>query len=245
MRRIMRGETESTLGRLSERYSEIGEMGEDTNVVLGYAAQELFKLVERDELNEALEMIQPLSAAYPLVRSWTAGVAWIQFLSGAADDAKKSLCRFDDTWLSALFREAGGGVGIATVAEVIASVGTTEQAQTIYNRLQPVSNRCAAAGYGVLYMGCYARYCGLLAGSLGHMDDAIEYLQRAIAHEEKVGALAWKGYSEIDLALHLHARNRHDELVHIASNSAKKTCEKVGTARLNRRLHEALETISG
>jgi hypothetical protein len=228
---------------LARRYGEIGDMGEDVNVVQGYATQELFKLIERDELEDALDRIQPLSVAYPSVRSWGAGVAWVQFLSGSLNDAKRTLARFDDTWLSALFREAGGGVGIALIAEVVAAIGTTEQAQSIYDRLQPVSTRCAAAGYGVLYMGCYARYCGLLAGSLGQVDESVAYLRAAIRHEEEAGALAWKGYSEIDLAVQLHRRDRLDEQVHAAAESAKVTCERVGTARINRRLREALDTI--
>jgi DNA-binding winged helix-turn-helix (wHTH) protein/tetratricopeptide (TPR) repeat protein len=243
MRSLMSGRIDSTAETLAQRYREVDAMGHDVNVIQGYATQELFRLVELDKLDVALEMIQPLSEAYPNVRSWRAGLAWIQWLAGLTEEARDSIRAFDSVQLSALFREAGAGVGIATLAEVTAHVGSREQILAIYDRVRPISDRCAAAGYGVLYVGSYARYCGLLASALGHTEDAISYYSSAVGQEHTRGAHAWKGYSEIDLVLELYKKDPFDRQIEGALRNATATCNMVNTARLSRRFREMQHTI--
>jgi DNA-binding winged helix-turn-helix (wHTH) protein len=243
MRQMMTGKKATDLDRLSKRHAEIAELGGDVNIAQGFATQQLFAMIERNELNEALKMIEPISAAYPAVRSWSAGLAWVQYLAGREADARSTLARFEGVELTALFREVGGGVGIATIAEVAAGLGAKRQTAAIYERLKPVAQCHAAAGYGVLYMGCYARYLGLMATSMGRTEVAVRYLRSAVQREEAVGALPWKAYSQVDLAAVLHSENPVNPEIQVLVNAAKETSLLVGSARLDARLKAIAEEI--
>jgi tetratricopeptide (TPR) repeat protein len=245
MRELMAGKIESTSNALSDRFSEITKRCHDVNVAQGYAVQELFRLIELDRIGEALSTVHPLSMANSAVRSWSAGVMWIQWDSGEIEEARDSLRKFNSAQLSALFREAGAGVGIATLSEVAAHIGAREQVSEIFDRIRPFSDQCAIAGYGVLYFGSFARYCGLLAGALGLSDEAITFFEMAIQHEAQRGAPAWRAYAEIDLALAIHKNCPHSDQAKTLFDRVSETSAALGIPRLERRLEDSFRIYNG
>ena len=235
MRALMTGDIRQN-NALSSRYQEIQRLGQDANVTQAYALQEIYRQIEMDCSESAIPFGLEFARAQKLVLSWSAGVAWLQWDAGRMADARDSMEQFEYSRVESLFRESGGGVGIAALAEVTASLGKREHRDVFYQRIAPLKNRFAAAGYGVLYFGSFARYSGLLADSLGMYPEAIRDLRQAIRAESTIGARIWQGHSEIDLTAILQRSGTSRQEVSAALAAARRTVKLTNSPRLARRL---------
>jgi hypothetical protein len=145
--------------------------------------------------------------------------------------------------VEALFREPGGGIGIATLAELTANLGKRENRDFLYRRIAAIKGRFAAAGYGVLYFGSFARYSGLLADSLSMYPEAIRHLKQAIRAEAAIGARVWQGHSEIDLAATLQRSGASGHQVSEALAAARRSIKLTNSPRLARRFSAVADAI--
>jgi hypothetical protein len=220
---------------LSNRYQEIRRFTQDANVTQAYALQEFYRQIELDQSKAIIPFVVEFTKTQNLVLSWAAGLGWLQWDAGCVADAKESIERFEFSKIETLFREAGGGIGIATLAEVTAHLGNREDREFMYRRIAPLQDRFAAAGYGVLYFGSFARYSGLLADSLCMYPEAIRLLRTAIKNEATIGARVWRGHSEVDLAAVLQRGGASIQDVSTTLTAAMRTVKVTNSARLTRR----------
>lgn len=234
MRDLMSGQVRIR-SRLSERFEEVQRLTGDANAAQGYAAQEIFRQIEMDRSKDVLPFVQDFASKQGLVHSWSAAVAWLQWDACQIPEARDSLNRFDSEKIAQLLNEPGGGIGIASLAEVAAHVGEAGQRQRLYDVLRAFPERCAIAGYGVLYFGSFARYAGLLAESLGHPADAHSSFLFAIDCEAKRNAATWQGYAEIDFARFLFDSSAEESVVLSALLAAERTLKRAHSPRLARR----------
>jgi DNA-binding winged helix-turn-helix (wHTH) protein/tetratricopeptide (TPR) repeat protein len=234
MRALMTGDIRQN-NTLSNRYQEIQRLGQDANVTQAYALQEIYRQIEMDCSESAIPFGLEFARAQKLVLSWSAGVAWLQWDAGRMADARDSMGQFAYPRIESLFRESGGGVGIAALAEVTANLAKREHRDAYYQRISPLKNRFAAAGYGVLYFGSFARYSGLLADSLGMYPEAIRDFRQAIRAESSIGAPVWQGHSEIDLTATLQRSGASRQEVLAALSAARRTVKLTNSPRLARR----------
>ena len=178
-----------------------------------------------------------------LVLTWPAALAWIQWDVGLIADARVSIAKFGCEEIRTLIRQTGGGIGVAALAEVTAEIGDHASRVFLHSLLRPIRNRCATAGYGVLYFGAFSRYSGLLAASLGLFKEAIDDLEQAVSDEASRQAPVWKAYAEIDLARALHQSGASRERVASALSAAHSSSNEVSSPRLARRLRTESERL--
>jgi hypothetical protein len=242
MRAIMRGDIRQNTG-LTNRYQEIRRLTQDANVTQGYASQEIYRQVEMDRSESVIPFVLEFANTQKLVLSWSAGLGWLQWDAGRMADARDSIERFDLSRMEALFREAGGGIGIASLAEATAKLGKKEHREYLYRRIALLQGRFATAGYGVLYFGSFARYSGLLADSLGMYPDAIRHLRLAVRDETAIGARVWQGHSEIDLTAVLQRGGASQQEISKALAAARHTVKLSNSPRLKRRFRAVIHAL--
>jgi hypothetical protein len=184
---------------LAAEYKSYAGKNPDQNFLQTYACQYVVREIERNRSREMIALVNDFAARQKAVFSWSAALAWLHWDAGDEGLALEALNKFGEQDIIAMSREAGGGVGIATLCEVAAKIGNTDLANFLYELISPVTTRCATAGYGVAYFGSFSRYAGVLALSLGKIDASIDHLHQAIKEENSRGARSWLAYAQIDL----------------------------------------------
>lgn len=183
----------------ADSYKSLVDFGSDFNFQQTYACQLAMRSIEQDRTAERIDLFRSFSQAHTLVRSWKAAYAWALLETNDVFAARSILDSFRHAELDELSCEAGGGVGLASLCEVAAAVGSKTQRVDLLRRALEVRDRYASAGYGVAYFGSFARYSGLLAISLDEMDLALDLLRDALYRETRNCAPSWIIYSLITL----------------------------------------------
>lgn len=99
----------------------------------------------------------------------------------------------------ALYRDNEWLLGISLASEACALLGDNLAARVLYDQLEPFAGR-HAIGHAEGSVGAVDRYLGLLAATLGRLDDAVRDLTAAIEINEGWGARPWTAHSQHDLA---------------------------------------------
>jgi hypothetical protein len=144
----------------------------------------MIPLYEQARLAELEPVVErwPRTAAMPtVVRCWMASRL-----------GRVSEARFHLEWLAAngfaILKDSGTLLAAAaTLADVCTELGDVpHHAETLYQLLIPYDNRNAVHGAFVTF-GAVARYLGKLALLLSEFDEAVGYLQRAVAFNNRIG----------------------------------------------------------
>jgi DNA-binding SARP family transcriptional activator/tetratricopeptide (TPR) repeat protein len=135
----------------------------------------------------------------------------------AADDF--SLLPFDMEWL----------FGMSLLAETSVLVGGNSSDATAYRLLLPW------AGSNVMDMaegirGSVSRYLGLLATTLGRLDDAASHYEAALAMNRRLKARPWVAHTQVDYAGMLLVRDQPDDREHADAllDEARTTYRELG-----------------
>ena len=137
----------------------------------------------------------------------------------------------------ALYRDSEWLLGTGMAAEACARLGDEERAAVLHAQLTPFAGR-HAIGHAEGSIGAMDRYLGLLSATLGHMDEAIAFLESAADLNQQMGARPWLAHTLADLASTLRRRGkaadfaRADEL----DARAKTAAAAMGMVMLLRRL---------
>ena len=124
---------------------------------------------------------------------------------GREGEARTELDALSHDDFSALYPDNEWLLGMSLAAEAAARLGATNAAETLYGQLAPLAGR-HAIGHAEGSVGTVDRYLGLLAASLGRLDDAARHLEDAVHINERMGARPWTAHSRHDLAAVLRAR---------------------------------------
>jgi DNA-binding winged helix-turn-helix (wHTH) protein len=235
MRTLMHGDFSET-HRLARESHELGGKHGDENVPHSRACQTTCILIEQNNAEAALSTIAAMASKRPLVRAWAAGTGYIHLMAGQLPEALSLLTTFDDRDVDLLFRETGGSAGIAFLAEIAAAGADTNRKLLLLDLCSRAPNRGATLGFAIAYFGCFARYAGMLAHSLGQMDEAIEHLTTAIDIEGGRGAVLCRAHAELDLANALADSHLGEDRIVQIHNSVKTLCEHSPFHRISERL---------
>lgn len=184
---------------LAGTYSAVAGPDADYNYQQTFACQFSLRNIELDNTGQHIEVYREYAESQRLVKSWKAAYSWALHECGQFDNARSVLDSFQASDLDQLENEAGGGIGLAVLSEVAASVGSPEQRVDLLSRVLPATECFASAGYGVAYFGSFARYAGLLCVSIGQIERGIDLLRHAASQERKNGTPSWLAYSLLDL----------------------------------------------
>jgi tetratricopeptide (TPR) repeat protein len=179
---------------------------------------------------------------YPLHR---AALACLLLDLGREGEARAIFDDLSQHEFRTLYRDNEWLLGIALVSEASWLLGDAAAATVLYEQLKPYAGR-HAVGQAEGSAGMVDRYLGLLAATMGQLNDAERHLSDAIRMNEHMGARPWTAHSQHDLSRLLFERNeagdrdRADEL----QRKALETARSLGMVALEARINEArrLET---
>ena len=106
----------------------------------------------------------------------------------------------------ALYRDDEWFLGMSLASEACSLLGDMSAATVLLEQLDPFAGR-HAIGHAEGSVGAVDRYLGLLAATLGRLDDADRHLTAAIAVNERMGARPWTAHCQHDLAGILRRRD--------------------------------------
>ena len=195
---MLRGDF-SSADELAAEYRKAAGANPDQNFKQTFAAQHVLRALERDKSLSVLPLVENFAAQHKSVLSWSAAIPWFRWESGLEPEAREALDTFTEQDIRSMAREPGGGAGLALLAEVAAALDSEMHVKVLFELILPITDRCASAGYGVVYLGSFARYAGLLADSLGDTSRAVHLLSLAVEQEARRGAPTWHAYAQVDL----------------------------------------------
>ena len=165
----------------------IGEAAHGANATQGWAAQQFLLAAQRGEVAGFAPFVADLAEQYPTMPVWKAALS--QCLVNADDsDGARAAARsaFVDGELP-LRQSATWYTAVAQLAEVAWSLDDEELAARLLPLVEPIAERVAITGMGVICLGHLSRSHGQVLATLGRTDPAIEALTEAIARSRACG----------------------------------------------------------
>lgn len=196
-------------------------------------------LLRREEgrLAEELETISRSVAEFPWYPAHRAALVVALLELGRENEARSSFATIAHDSFATLIRDNEWLLAAALSSEACAVLADEEAAGSLLEQLRPFVGLHAIA-HAEGSAGIVDRYLGLLASTLGRIDEAARYLADAITLNDRMGAHPWRAHSQHDLAGLLRRRGtsadvrRAEELEH----DALQTAEKLGMTALAARL---------
>lgn len=176
----------------------------------GAAAVQLFTLRrEQGRLVELAPVLEHFQRTMPEIATWQPGYVVLCCELGWREQA-----------LSAFERLAGKGFAVGPVsdferagslvylAEACAWLGDAARARMIYEMLLPHAGSGIVFGTSVASLGCSDRVLGMLAATMGRLDNAEAHFERALRFDESSGSAPWLAHSRHEFAAMLLNRKR-------------------------------------
>jgi DNA-binding SARP family transcriptional activator/tetratricopeptide (TPR) repeat protein len=184
---------------------------------------------EQGRLDEIEALITETAEEYAGYRAFRCLVPLLSLELGRPEDARPAFDELAIDEFATLPQDCEWLFCLAILAEVAAGLNDGRRAHTLYELLRPHARRNAIAA-GELAVGSVARYLGLLAATLGQLDDAARHFEDAIAMNESMGARPWLAHTQHDYARMLLTRNTHSdrEKAHQLLADALTTYEELG-----------------
>ena len=152
---------------------------------------------------------------------------------GQTAEAKAEFADLARSQFKAILRDNEWLFGMALASEACGLLGDAMAAADLYEQLTPFAGRHAAA-FGEGSMGALDRYLGILATTLGRLDEAEAHFEAAIAHNEQMNGRPWAARTRANYAAMLRGRNRSGDLARAASfeSTALVAAEAMGMTAL-------------
>ncbi len=130
----------------------------------------------------------------------------------------------------------------AEAAWTCAGVGDAARAEELYRRLEPYADRVVCMAQGGVTTGSLSHYLGLLAATMGRIDDAGARFTTAAAVHERMGAPTWLARSRAELAAVLLRRGGAGDLENARGllDPALATAVDLGLPRVEERVRTLL-----
>lgn len=129
---------------------------------------------------------------------WASVLAWVWSQHGQLDAARGALAALPPVAETA--SDMHTLLRLVTTADAAVAVGDGDLVAEAWNALLPYADRVVPVGMGAAVWGTVARPLARLALYLGHVDEGIAHLERAIAVCARLGARPWLAEAQLELA---------------------------------------------
>jgi class 3 adenylate cyclase len=160
---------------------------------------------------ELLPAVRELAERFPGIPAWRGGVITLAARSGDLDLARRELDRFAGDDFSAIPRDVNWSAGMSLLGEAIAIVGDVDRAERAYEELLPYEGLVIVVARAVGCNGPVARVLGLLAQTIGRLDDAERHLGDAVEISTRMGDRPGMALCGLALAELLLARDESND----------------------------------
>jgi tetratricopeptide (TPR) repeat protein len=234
-----------TLALLAGRFDEAERLFGEAHA-LGHRARgrgaDRYRLLHEIELRylrgglEGLEdEVRELAAEAP--DTWSFSLPRLLAMIGKVDEARTGFERIAAGDFGGPVDDMAALPVLARCAEMCSALGDAERAELLYERLLPHADRWVVVASG-LTAGTVHLRLGMLAATMGRLDEATAQLEAAVAAHRTAGAAPMTAVAEHELALALRRRgetDRADELL----GHALRTARALGMAPLVERIEAA------
>ena len=154
---------------------------------------------------------------------------------GRIVEAKAEFVELARAHFNAMLRDNEWLLGMALASEACGLLEDATAAADLYEQLTPFAGR-HAAGFGEGGMGAIDRYLGILATTLGRLDEAEAHFEAGVERNEQMGGRPWVARTQANYAAMLRARNRSGDEAKAAQleSSALEAAQSMGMTVLVR-----------
>ncbi len=153
---------------------------------------------------ELLPAVRELAEQFPGIPAWRGGVITLAARSGDVELARRELERFAGDDFSAIPRDVNWSAAMSLLGEAIALIGDVDRAQRAYDELLPYEGLVIVVARAIGCNGPVDRVLGLLAQTMGRLDDAERHLGNAVEIATRMGdrpGMALCGFAFAELLL--------------------------------------------
>jgi class 3 adenylate cyclase len=153
---------------------------------------------------ELLPAVRELAEQFPGIPAWRGGVITLAARSGDVELARRELERFAGDDFSAIPRDVNWSAAMSLLGEAIAVIGDVDRAQRAYDELLPYEGLVIVVARAIGCNGPVDRVLGLLAQTMGRLDDAERHLGNAVEIATRMGdrpGMALCGFAFAELLL--------------------------------------------
>jgi class 3 adenylate cyclase len=184
---------------LAQRALEIGQEGQNQNALLVFGLHTMVLQRERG-VDEWSDLVEGFATTYrPIEQNLRCARALGLFDAGRPDEARAEFGRLAADDFRSVPRTVAWLYSFAFLAEVCHGLGDAARARILYARLARFAGRNITIG-PVLAFGAADRYLGLLAATMGQVDDAVRHFEAAIALNSRMGTLQALARTQVELA---------------------------------------------
>ena len=223
--RAMRAIIDGELDEAEELAGEARRRGERAEQPLAsqyYGVQLVLLRRFQGRSDELLPAVRELAEQYEAIPAWRTALISLEALGGHLEKGRLELERFAGADFSAIPRDANWLPAMGLIGEATAQLGDTDRAASLYERLVPYDGLVIVVGRAAVAQGTVARVLGLLARSLGRLDDARRHLQGAVEMATRMGDRPFLADARVQLAEVLLAQDRganRDEALELLSEA--------------------------
>lgn len=242
----------SLQGRLADEERLTLEAGEAGGSLLtdinanAHVASHLFRVRrEQGRPGEALEPVRTTASSLPWYAFLKCELADLYLELGDQDAARAVYDDLATDGFAALPRDNEWIFGLTLLAPVAVRLGDLDGASTIYGWLHPYAGR-HAVGHPEGTTGSVSLTLGILATAMSRLDDAERHLRFALEHNERMGAVLWAAYSQLEFARMLLVRDlpRDRERANELLSRVLETAQAHAFVRLHREIETLVPTAA-
>jgi class 3 adenylate cyclase len=178
----------------------IGQRADPDTAMQMYGAQIYAIRREQGRLAEMEPAVRGMVQMYPLIPAWRTALAFGYSERGMPDKARVEFEILAKDDFAMFPRDGNWPIAMALLTETCAFLGDKERADSLYQQLLPVADRCVLVGAAADCYGATHRLLGRLATTLERYDDAERHYQDAMAMDKRMGAGRFAGWT-----FHLYA----------------------------------------
>jgi class 3 adenylate cyclase/tetratricopeptide (TPR) repeat protein len=213
MRTLLDGDIEGA-ERLAQEARRAGERAEQPVAEQFYGIQMTQIRSLQGRAGELLPAVRDLAERFPGIPAWRGGVITLAARSGDFELARRELERFAGNDFSAIPRDVNWSAGMSLLGEAIALIGDTDRARRAYDELLPYEGLVIVVARAVGCNGPVDRVLGLLAQTMGRLDDAERHLGNAVEISTRMGdrpGIALCGLARAELLLERDAAGDREQ----------------------------------
>jgi len=236
-------------GRLAEveafgqRCLEIGQRAQDSGATLNVAIQRFALQRVRGEQAEQMPLVEMWMQQMPSNATLRCMRALLCADLDRREEAREELDRIAASDFADLRRVNGLPGQLAWLSEVCAYLGDRRRAELLQAYLRPYATAFLLGGPRIVF-GPASHWLGVLAGVLGNLDEALEYLTAAAERSRALAgapAAAWSEYEMARLLRRRGAAGDRDRAAVLCERAAS-TAAELGLAFLARRIEQEERT---
>jgi eukaryotic-like serine/threonine-protein kinase len=179
MRALLDGDIEEA-ERLAFEARRAGDRAEQPLAQQYHGIQMIQIRSMQDRADELLPAVRELAERFPGIPAWRVGKVTLAARAGDFELARRELDRFAADDFEVLPRDVNWFAGMSLMGEAIAMVGAREHAERVYEHLLPYEGLVIVVARAAAVNGPVDRVLGLLAQTMGRLDDAERHLASAV-----------------------------------------------------------------